>query len=135
MNEKHKIAFMDVAQRFAECSTANRLKVGCICVKDNRIISIGYNGQPSGWDNVCEDENNVTLQTVIHAESNMLMKLARSTESGENGEVFITHSPCLECSKLIAISGIKKVYYKNEYRSLQGIEFLKKCNIEIEKIN
>jgi dCMP deaminase len=135
MNKKHKKVYMDIAQRFADCSTANRLKVGCICVKDNRIISIGYNGQPSGWDNVCEDENNVTLSSVIHSEANMLMKLARSTESALDGEVFITHSPCLECSKLIAISGIKKLYYKIEYRSLDGIEFLKKCNIEIEKIN
>lgn len=135
MNEKHKKAFMSVAERFAECSTANRLRVAAICVKDNRIISIGYNGTPCGWDNKCEDENNVTLPTVIHAEANMLMKLARSTESGLDSEIFITHSPCLECSKLISIIGIKKLYYKNDYRNLDGIEFLKKCNIEIEKIN
>jgi dCMP deaminase len=79
MKEKHIKAFMETAKVFAECSTANRLHVGCIAVKDNKIISIGYNGTPNGWDNVCEDENNKTLPEVLHAESNMLMKLARTT--------------------------------------------------------
>ncbi len=134
MKDKHKSAYMKVAEVFADCSTANRLKVGSICVKNDQIISIGYNGTPSGFDNKCEDENNNTLPTVIHAEMNMISKLSRSTISSEGSTVFITHSPCMECSKLLYQCGIKEVYYKTEYRNIDGIEFLKKCGIKIEKI-
>jgi dCMP deaminase len=134
MKEKHIKAFMETAKVFAECSTANRLHVGCIAVKDNKIISIGYNGTPNGWDNVCEDENNKTLPEVLHAESNMLMKLARTSGGAEGSSVFITHSPCLECAKLIYQSGVKEVYYDIEYRNDEGIKFLKKCGVEVKKL-
>lgn len=134
MKEKHIKAFMETAKVFAECSTANRLHVGCIAVKDNKIISIGYNGTPNGWDNVCEDENNKTLPEVLHAESNMLMKLARTTGGAEGSSVFITHSPCLECAKLIYQSGVKEVYYDIEYRNDEGIKFLKRCGVEVKKL-
>jgi len=134
MKEKHIKAFMQTAKVFAECSTANRLHVGCIAVKDNKIISIGYNGTPNGWNNVCEDENNKTLPEVLHAESNMLMKLARTTGGAEGSSVFITHSPCLECAKLIYQSGVKEVYYDIEYRNDEGIKFLKRCGVEVKKL-
>ena len=124
---------MDVAERFAQLSSATRLQVGAIVVKDDRIISIGYNGMPSGWDNVCEHEGK-TKAEVLHAESNAIAKLARSPESGEGANIFITHSPCIDCAKLIYQSGIATVYYKNDYRSTQGIDFLNKSNIKIIKV-
>jgi dCMP deaminase len=126
-------AYMDVAERFAQLSSATRLQVGAIVVKDDRIISIGYNGMPSGWDNVCEHEGK-TKAEVLHAESNAIAKLARSPESGEGANIFITHSPCIDCAKLIYQSGIATVYYKNDYRSTQGIDFLNKSNIKIIKV-
>mgnify|MGYP001113282073 CR=1 FL=1 len=144
MKEKHKHAYMKTAEIFAECSTAVRAKVGAIIVKDDRIISIGYNGMPSGWDNVCENfvgfdnggkERLNTKPEVLHAEMNALMKLAKSTESGDGSSIFITHSPCLECAKGIYQSGIKKVYYSVNYRNTDGIDFLEKCNIKIEKLD
>ena len=134
MKEKLKFAYMDIAKRIAECSSAKRLKVGAICVKDDKIISLGYNGTPSGWDNKCEDENNITLQEVIHAEVNMITKLAKTDGGAEGSSVFVTHSPCIECAKMIYQAGINKVYYNEEYRNLNGIIFLEKCGIEIEKI-
>jgi len=146
VKEKFVNAYMKVAETFAELSTARRLHVGAIVVKDDRIISIGYNGMPSGWDNDCEDViiptlpymqgDGPTLKTkpeVLHAETNAIAKLAKSTESGDGATMFITHSPCLDCAKLIYQSGIKSVYYRNTYRSDDGIEFLKKCNIEVNK--
>jgi dCMP deaminase len=130
---------MDVAERFGKLSTARRLNVGAIIVKDNRIISIGYNGMPSGWDNNCEielDEGKLKSKPeVLHAESNAIAKLARSNESGENSTLFLTHSPCLECSKLIYQSGITTVYYKHEYRSQDGVEFLNKSKINVHCVN
>lgn len=129
MKRKFIDAFMDVAERFAQLSSAQRLQVGAIVVKDDRIISIGYNGMPSGWDNCCEDEQNKTKPEVLHAEMNALMKLAKSSESGDNATMFITHSPCIECAKLIYQSGIATVYYKTEYRSTQGVDFLKKSGV------
>jgi dCMP deaminase len=140
MKSKFINAYMDVAERFAQLSSATRLQVGAIVVKDDRIISIGYNGMPSGWDNCCEewdgeDEwgNTITKskKEVLHAESNAIAKLARSPESGEGATIFITHAPCIDCAKLIYQSGIATVYYKNEYRSTQGIEFLKKSGVVI----
>ncbi len=151
MKEKFVNAYMKVAETFAELSSARRLHVGAIVVKDDRIISIGYNGMPSGWDNNCEYEDidfsdaiygepqtviNKGLKTkpeVLHAETNAIAKLAKSTESGDGATMFITHSPCLDCAKLIYQSGIKSVYYRNTYRSDDGIEFLKKCKIEVNK--
>ena len=147
MKQKFIEAYMDVAERFAKLSSATRLQVGAIVVKDDRIISIGYNGMPSGWDNCCEEEvvhdygnraPEIRLKTkpeVLHAESNAIAKLARSSESGEGASIFITHSPCIDCAKLIYQSGITTVYYKNEYRSTQGINFLNQCNLEVVSVN
>jgi dCMP deaminase len=133
MKPKFIEAYMDVAERFAQLSSAVRLQVGAIVVKDDRIISIGYNGMPSGWDNVCEHEGK-TKPEVLHAESNAIAKLAKSPESGEGASIFITHSPCIDCAKLIYQSGIATVYYKNDYRSTQGIEFLNRSDIEVVKV-
>ena len=133
MKTKFIEAYMDVAERFAQLSSATRLQVGAIVVKDDRIISIGYNGMPSGWDNVCEHEGK-TKPEVLHAESNCIAKLAKSPESGEGASIFITHSPCIDCAKLIYQSGIATVYYKNDYRSTQGIEFLNRSDIEVVKV-
>jgi len=133
MKEKFIQAYMDVAERFAQLSSAQRLQVGAIVVKDDRIISIGYNGMPTGWTNECEHENK-TKPEVIHAESNAISKLARGTESGKGASIFITHSPCMDCAKLIYQSGIATVYYKESYRSTQGIDFLEKSDIEVVKV-
>ena len=133
MKQKFIDAYMDVAERFSQLSSAKRLNVGAIVVKDDRIISIGYNGMPSGWDNVCEHEGK-TKAEVLHAESNAIAKLARSPESGEGASIFITHSPCIDCAKLIYQSGIATVYYKNDYRSTQGLDFLNKSGIKVLKI-
>ena len=130
---KWQVAFMDTAVRFGALSTAERLKVGAIIVKDGRIISIGYNGMPAGWDNVCEDEDFKTKPEVIHAEANAIAKLASSHESGLDAYMYVTHAPCIECAKLIATSGISRVYYKTKYRNEDGLEFLRKCNVEIIK--
>ena len=132
MKTKFIEAYMDVAERFANLSTAKRLQVGAIVVKDDRIISIGYNGMPSGWDNCCEHEGK-TKPEVLHAESNAIAKLAKSPESGDGATIFITHAPCIDCAKLIYQSGIATVYYKNDYRSTQGIEFLTRSDIEVVK--
>lgn len=135
MKSKLINAYMDVARRFAQESTARRLKVGAIIVKENRIISIGYNGTPEGWDNNCEfEDQNGTLCSkpeVLHAESNAIAKLARSSESGDKSALFCTHSPCIECAKLIYQSGITEVYWHTLYRSDEGLEFLKKCGIKV----
>lgn len=132
---------MQVAKIFAGLSHARRLHVGAIVVKDDRIISIGYNGMPAGWDNNCEniigyERNQPVLKTkpeVLHAETNAISKLARSGERGDGATMFITHSPCLECAKLIYQSGITRVYYDKQYRDDQGIKFLEQCNIHIEQ--
>jgi dCMP deaminase len=162
---------MKTAEIFAELSHARRLHVGAIVVKDDRIISIGYNGMPAGWDNNCEDvewcsaggwlspeeieegwpfegtyldsngneiQGRYRLKTkpeVLHAETNAISKLAKSTESGDGATMFITHSPCLDCAKLIYQSGINSVFYRNSYRSDDGIEFLKKSGVIVEKLD
>jgi dCMP deaminase len=131
---KWQQAYMDTAERFGALSTAKRLQVGAIVVKDNRIISIGYNGMPSGWGNECEDENFKTKSEVLHAEENAIAKLASSHESGKGAEVYITHSPCMNCAKLIYASGVAKVYYKHKYRSEDGIHFLEKCGLEVKQL-
>lgn len=134
MKEKYIDAHMKVAEVYAQLSTAKRLQVGSIVVKDNRVISIGYNGMPSGWTNECEDENFKTKPEVLHAETNAIAKLARSNESGLDATMFITHAPCLDCAKLIYQAGISTVYYRNQYRNTDGVEFLNKSNIEVKQI-
>jgi dCMP deaminase len=162
---------MRAAYIYAELSTATRLKVGALVVKDDRIISIGYNGMPAGWDNNCEnkefmssdaggwldpdeiekqwpfvatsDEDGASIgryrlktkPEVLHAETNAIAKLARSVESGLDADLFVTHSPCLDCAKLIYQSGIKRVYYANAYRDDSGINFLKASGIEVEQLD
>jgi len=142
MKKKFIDAFMDVANRFAKLSSARRLQVGAIIVKDDRIISIGYNGMPAGWDNNCEEEMKwpnghvahlTTKPEVIHAEANAIAKLAKSTESGNGAVMFLTHAPCMDCAKQIYTAGINKVYFNRFYRDDKGINFLKQCNVEIEQ--
>ena len=143
MKPKFIAAFMDVAERFAQLSSAKRLQVGAIVVKDDRIISIGYNGMPSGWDNCCEDTvhhhdigtcTSTTKAEVLHAESNAVAKLAKSGESGLGATMFVTHAPCMDCAKLVYQSGKDTVYYKNDYRSTQGLEFLTKSKVDVIKV-
>ena len=131
MKQKLIDAYMETAEVFAKLSSAKRLKVGAIIVKNQRIISIGYNGTPEGWCNVCEDENNKTKPEVIHSEMNCINKLAKSNESGEDSVMFVTHSPCMDCAKSIYGAGIREVYYKNSYRDDSGIDFLKKCGVSV----
>lgn len=148
---------MKTAETFAELSHARRLHVGAIVVKDDRIISIGYNGMPAGWDNNCEDEfpakdgeyrrqllpktsdrwesyNLKTKPEVLHAERNALDKLAKGNEGGLGSTMFITHAPCLECAKSIYGAGISQVFFKDAYRDTAGIEFLDKCGVKIEQL-
>ena len=171
MKPKMIEAYMKVAENFADLSTAMRLHVGAIVVKEDRIISIGYNGMPSGWDNDCEDkvwmtqEEHLTIHPnkidkmfplhgqklegdywvngryylkskpeVLHAETNAIAKLAKSTESGDGTVLFVTHSPCLDCAKLVYQSGINSVFYRNSYRSEEGIQFLKKAGVKVGKV-
>jgi dCMP deaminase len=164
MKTKFIKAHMKAAEVYAELSSATRLHVGCVVVKDNTIIGIGYNGMPSGWDNVCEDIEYVlkeecqatdewmlqngftetvhgwsrkkTKREVLHAETNALAKIARSTNSSEGASLFVTHEPCLDCAKIVHQAGIKEVFYKNAYpRADGGAEFLKKCGIDVYKLD
>jgi len=136
---------MDTARRYAQLSSAKRAQVGAVIVKDGRILSIGYNGMPSGWDNSCEHEVKtgntgygrklVTKDEVIHAESNAITKVARSSESTEGSTLYTTMLPCLDCAKLIYQSGIRKVYYSDQYpKGTAGLDFLNKCEIPVSKI-
>lgn len=141
MKDKFKKAFMQTAQTFAELSHARRLKVGAIVVKDDRVISIGYNGMPAGWDNDCEYEefyeDGPILKTkpeVLHAETNAIAKLAKSNDSGNGATMFITHSPCIECAKLIYQSGIDHVVYMQKYRDDAGITFLEQSGVTVEQV-
>jgi dCMP deaminase len=144
LKDKLKQAYMKTAETFAELSHARRLHVGAIVVKDDRIISIGYNGMPAGWDNNCEyDDTNpqtkrtslVTKPEVLHAETNAIAKLAKSNESGLGATMFITHAPCLDCAKLIYQSGIGSVLYRDAYRDTSGVTFLERSGITVEQIN
>ena len=169
-------AYMKTAKIFSELSHARRLHVGAIVVKDDRIVSIGYNGMPAGWENDCEYKDYMsrdasgwlnpgeieerwpfeeeckgeeesdeyvytrryalkTKSEVLHAETNAIAKLAKSTESGVGATMFITHSPCLDCAKLIYQSGINRVFYSNDYRSRDGVDFLKKSGVNVEKLD
>jgi len=162
MKEKFIQAHMKAAEVYAELSTAKRLQVGCVIVKDNTIIGIGYNGMPSGWDNNCEDVEYIlkeecrqsdkfmmhngytesahgwsklhSKKEVTHAETNAIAKISRSTNSSDSASLFVTHAPCLECAKIIYQAGIKEVYYRHNYRTMDGIEFLKKCNIGVQQV-
>jgi len=142
MPKKIDHAHMNAAIGYSKLSYAKRLKVGAIITKDDRVISIGYNGTPAGWDNDCEywvEDGDLgsgwkTKPEVLHAEANAIGKLARSSESGINATMYLTHSPCFDCAKLIHVAGINKVFYRTQYRNTDGIEFLNKCNIEVEQI-
>jgi dCMP deaminase len=149
MKQKLVDAYMKTAETFAELSHARRLHVGAIVVKDDRIISIGYNGMPAGWDNNCESEEtefNLVTKTrtgtgklttrpeVLHAETNAIAKLAKSNESGMGATMFITHAPCLDCAKLIYQSGIGSVLYRDAYRDTSGVTFLERSGIEVTQV-
>ncbi len=132
------IRYLRMATIWAENSYCNRRKVGAIIVKDRMIISDGYNGTPSGFENICEDDNNITKPYVLHAEANAITKVARSNNSSDGSTLYVTASPCLECAKLIIQSGIKRVVFNELYRITDGIDLLKRANIEcvyIEDIN
>ena len=164
MKDKFIQAHMEAAGVYARLSSAKRLQVGCVIVKDNTIIGIGYNGMPSGWNNECEtidyvDENGqdydemiangytfgavsevagyvrrITKPEVLHAETNAIAKVARSTNSTDGADMFVTYAPCLECAKLIHQSGIKRVFYEHTYRNDDGLKFLEMCEIETNHI-
>jgi dCMP deaminase len=138
--------FAKIAEETAKLSSAIKLQVGCVIVKDNRILSVGYNGTPSGWDNECEEVIKwpngdikflTTKPEVLHAEANALMKLCQSTESSEGATLFVTHTPCIECAKLIYQAGISQVYYINQYDATKGCgqEFLEKAGIEVCQVS
>ncbi len=129
------LRYLRMAQIWAENSYCVRRQVGALVVKDKMIISDGYNGTPSGFENVCEDEHNVTKPYVLHAEANAITKLARSSNNSDGATLYVTASPCLECSKLIIQAGIRRVVYGEEYRLADGIELLRRANIEVEYIN
>jgi len=144
LKQKFIDLYMDWARRTAKLSHARRLHVGAVIVKDDTVISYGYNGMPAGWDNNCEyevivedgDDYTTELKTkpeVLHAESNAIAKLAKSTNSGLGADLFVTHSPCMECSKLIFQSGIRRVFYAEDYRDNAGITFLKNSGVKVEK--
>ena len=146
--KRYNSLYIDLAIRISDMSYAERLRVGAVIVKNDNIISFGWNGMPAGWDNNCEDEigqvlddnGNIiearlkTKPEVSHAEQNAIAKLAKSNESGLGATMFITHAPCLDCAKLIYQSGIGHVLYRNSYRDTNGIDFIKKAGMKIDKI-
>jgi dCMP deaminase len=131
---KYDKAYLRIAKEWSLLSYCKRKQVGAIIVKDRMIISDGYNGTPSGFENCCEDQEGLTRWDVLHAEANAILKVARSTQSCEGATLYITLSPCKECSKLIHQSGIKRVVYHNGYRDDSGIQFLIKAGIEVQQI-
>ena len=142
MKQQYIGLYMDWALRLTKLSHAKRLQVGAVVVKDDCVISYGYNGMPAGWDNNCEDviqhsDDTTSLKTkpeVLHAESNAIAKLAKSSNSGLGADLFVTHSPCIECAKLIHQSGISRVFFGNHYRDDSGINFLAKSGVEVTYI-
>ncbi|MBO5579075.1 MAG: dCMP deaminase family protein [Prevotella sp.] len=137
-NEKQKrfdLRYLRMARIWAENSYCVRRQVGALVVKEGMIISDGYNGTPSGFENVCEDENNVTKPYVLHAEANAITKLARSSNNSEGSTIYITASPCIECAKLIIQAGIKRVVYGEKYRLTDGVDLLKRAGIEVIYLN
>jgi dCMP deaminase len=131
---KYDKAYLRIAKEWSQLSYCKRKQVGAIIVKDRMIISDGYNGTPSGFENCCEDEEGLTRWDVLHAEANAILKVARSTQSCEGATLYITLSPCKECSKLIHQSGIKRVVYHNGYRDDSGLQFLIKAGIDVQHI-
>jgi dCMP deaminase len=132
--QKTDLVYLQMAEIWATNSHCKRMQVGCLMVKNKSIISDGYNGSPSGFPNVCEDETNTTLPYVLHAEANAITKLAKSTNSSDGSTVYITASPCFECSKLIIQSGIKRVVFKEIYRKTESLHFLYEAGIEVVRI-
>jgi dCMP deaminase len=133
--EKFDSRYIEMAEVWAKNSYCKRRQVGALIVKDRMIISDGYNGTPSGFENICEDENGVTKPYVLHAEANAITKVAKSGNSSQGATLYVTASPCLECSKLIIQSGIKRVVYKDEYRLTDGVDLLRRAGVEVEKVD
>ena len=131
---RYDIAYMKMAREWAKLSYCKRKQVGALIVKDKMIISDGYNGTPSGFENVCEDEEGDTKWHVLHAEANAILKVAASTQSCKDATLYITMSPCKECSKLIHQSGIKRVVYGSAYKDTSGLDFLEKADVELLKL-
>ena len=129
------VRYMRMARIWAENSYCKRRRVGALIVKDKMIISDGYNGTPSGFENVCEDENNVTKPYVLHAEANAITKIARSGNNSDGATLYVTTSPCIECAKLIIQAGIRRVIYGGKYRIEDGINLLKRANIDVEYVS
>ena len=132
--EKFDHSYLEMAEIWAQNSYCKRRKVGALLVKDRMIISDGYNGTPSGFENICEDENGVTKPYVLHAEANAISKVAKSGNSSAGATLYVTASPCLECSKLIIQSGIKRVVYRDAYRLTDGIDLLQRAGIQVEQV-
>ena len=132
---KYDRAYLKMALEWAKLSYCERKKVGALIVKDRMIISDGYNGTPSGFENVCEDENHYTKWYVLHAEANAIMKVAASTQSCQDATLYITLSPCKECSKLIHQAGIRRVVYHKKYKDAMGLEFLSQAGIELTHLS
>jgi dCMP deaminase len=132
--ERYDKAYLRIASEWGQLSYCQRKKVGAIIVKDRMIISDGYNGTPSGFENCCEDQEGLTKWYVLHAEANAILKVAKSTQSCDNATLYITMSPCKDCSKLIHQSGIVRVVYQNSYKDTEGIDFLKKAGVEVVQI-
>ena len=135
MHNKYDVDYLKMALEWAKLSYCKRKQVGALIVKDRTIISDGYNGTPSGFENCCEDENNKTKWYVLHAEANAILKISRSTQSCEGATLYLTLSPCKECSKLIFQSGIKRVVYIQDYPDNEGLVFLKDAGVETLKIS
>ncbi|MGM5630147.1 dCMP deaminase family protein [Apibacter raozihei] len=134
MKTKYDIAYLRMALEWGELSYCKRKKVGALIVKDRMIISDGYNGTPTGFENTCEDENGTTKWYVLHAEANAILKVAASTQSCVGATLYVTLSPCKECSKLIHQAGIKRIVYINEYSDTSGVDFLKNAGVIVERI-
>jgi len=133
--EQFDRSYLDMAVVWARNSYCHRRQVGALIVKDRMIISDGYNGTPSGFENICEDENGTTKAYVLHAEANAITKVAKSSNSSDGATLYVTAAPCLECSKLIIQAGIKRVVYKDDYRIMDGVALLKRAGIEVQQYN
>ena len=134
MPNKFDKPYLEMAEVWAQNSYCKRRKVGALLVKDRTIISDGYNGTPSGFENICEDENGVTKPYVLHAEANAITKVAKSGNSSEGATLYVTASPCAECAKLIIQAGIRRVVYRDAYRLTDGVDLLRRAGIEVEQI-
>ncbi|MEK9584363.1 MAG: dCMP deaminase family protein [Flavobacteriaceae bacterium] len=133
--QKYDLAYLAMAKRWGELSHCTRKKVGALIVKDRMIISDGYNGTPTGFENPCEDEENYTKWYVLHAEANAILKVASSTQSCKGATLYLTLSPCRECSKLVYQAGIKRLVYDKAYKDTTGLEFLQKAGVEVVQLD